>query len=152
MRQTLHLCMFLLHGPPYGCGLPVGVCLICLACAALWLRPPYGACALYVWHGQPYGFSLPMGLCFICLAWAALWLRPLYGACAQYVRHGPPKDCGRHLGRVLSMCGMGRTTAAATLWLRAPAGREYAKPGSLWHVASPKGHYLFLVLYLFDSI
>ena len=28
-----------------------GECLICLAWAALWLRPPYGACAYYVWHG-----------------------------------------------------------------------------------------------------
>ena len=30
------------HGPPYGCSLPMGVCLICLAWPALWLRPPYG--------------------------------------------------------------------------------------------------------------
>ena len=29
-------------GTPYGCGLPMGMCLICLAWAALWLRPPYG--------------------------------------------------------------------------------------------------------------
>ena len=51
-------------GPPYGCGRPMrrvlnmfgmcrpmaaatlwGVCLICLAWVALWLQPPYGACA-----------------------------------------------------------------------------------------------------------
>ena len=51
-------------GPPYGCSRPMGrvlnmfgmgrpmaaaalwgVWLICLAWAALWLRPPYGACA-----------------------------------------------------------------------------------------------------------
>ena len=53
MRQTLHLCMFLLHGPPYGCGLPVGVCLICLACAALWLRPPYGRVLNMFGMGRP---------------------------------------------------------------------------------------------------
>ena len=30
------------HALPYGCGLPRGVCLICLAWAALWLGPPCG--------------------------------------------------------------------------------------------------------------
>ena len=53
---------YVLHGPPYGCSRPMGhvlnmfgmgrpmagaalwgVCLICLAWAAIWLRPPYGA-------------------------------------------------------------------------------------------------------------
>ena len=29
------------HGPPGACGLPMGVRLICLACAALWLWYPY---------------------------------------------------------------------------------------------------------------
>ena len=40
MRQTLHLCMFLLRGLPYSCALHMGVCSICLAWAALWLRYP----------------------------------------------------------------------------------------------------------------
>ena len=86
MRQTLHLCMFLLRGPPYSCALHMGVCLICLAWAALWLRSPYGrvlnmfgmgrpmaalslwASAEYVWCGPPYGCGLPMGMCLIYLA------------------------------------------------------------------------------------
>ena len=56
------------------------------------------------------------GMCLICLAWAALWLRPPYGACAEYVSHGPPYGCGRPMGRVLNMFGMGRPMAAAALW------------------------------------
>ena len=65
MRQTVHLCMFLLRGPPYGCDLPVGVCLISLACAALWLRPRYGS-VLHMfgmgrlWPRCPYGRVLNM--------------------------------------------------------------------------------------------
>ena len=51
----------------FGMGCPMaaaalwGVCLICLAWAALWLRPPYGARASYVWHGLRYGCGRPMG-------------------------------------------------------------------------------------------
>ena len=93
----------------------MGVCLLRLAWAALWLRSPYGrvlnmfgmgcpmavvsllACASYFWHGPPYGCGLPMGVCLICLAWAALWLRPPYG-------------------RMLDMFDMGRPMAAAALW------------------------------------
>ena len=93
MLQTLHLCMFLLRGPPYSCAFHMGVCLICLAWTALWLRSPYGrvlhmfgmdrpivvvslrACAEYVWHGPPYGRGcLPVRV-LIYLAWAALWQR-----------------------------------------------------------------------------
>ena len=101
---------------------------------ALWLRPMNGACASDVWHGSPYGCGRHMGpvlnmfcmgrpmaaaalrgVCLICLAWATLWLWPPYGACAQYVWHGPPYVCGRPMGRVLNMFGMGRPMAAAAL-------------------------------------
>ena len=115
MRQTLHLCMFLLRGPPYSCALHMGVCLICLAWAALWLRSLYGrvlnmsgmgrpmaavalgACAYYVWHRPPYGCGHSMGVCLICLAWAALRPRS-------------------HYERVLNMFGMARPMAAVSLW------------------------------------
>ena len=53
MRQTLHLCMFLLRGPPYSCALHLGVCLICLAWAALWLRSPYGRVLNMFGMGRP---------------------------------------------------------------------------------------------------
>ena len=74
------------------------VCLICLVWAALW-----PAAALW-------------GVCLICLAWTALWLRPPYAACAQYVWHGPPYGCGRPMGHVLNMVGMGHPMAVAALW------------------------------------
>jgi hypothetical protein len=94
----------------FGTGRPMAATALWgLAWAALWLQPPYGACAEYVWHGPPYGCVLPMGrvlnmfgmgrdvinmfgmgrpmaaaalwgVCLIRLAWAALWLRPPYGA------------------------------------------------------------------------
>ena len=41
------------HGPPYGCGLPMGVCLTCVAWAALWLRPPYGRVLSMFGMGRP---------------------------------------------------------------------------------------------------
>ena len=50
----------------FGMGRPMaaaaiwGLCLICLAGGALWLHPPYGACAQHVWHGPPYGCGRPM--------------------------------------------------------------------------------------------
>ena len=91
MLQTLHLCMFLLRGPPHGCALPVGVCLTCLAWADLWLW------SQYVWHGPPYGRVLTMSVCFICLAWPTLWLRS-------------------HYERVLNMFGMAHPMAAVSLW------------------------------------
>ena len=93
----------------------MGVRLICLAWAALWLRTLYGsvlnmfgmgrpmaadalwACAEYVWHGPPYGCGRPVGVCLICLAWAALWLWFLYG-------------------RELNMSGTGRPMAAVSVW------------------------------------
>jgi hypothetical protein len=111
----------------FGTGRPMAATALWgLAWAALWLQPPYGACAEYVWHGPPYGCVLPTGralnmfgmgrdvinmfgmgrpmaaaalwgVCLIRLAWAALWLRPPYGAGAQYVWHGPPYGCGRPL-------------------------------------------------------
>ena len=59
MRQTLHLCMFLLRGPPYGCGLPMGLCLICLAWAALWLRSPYGRVLNMFGMGRPMAAVSP---------------------------------------------------------------------------------------------
>ena len=130
----------------FGMGCPMaaaalwGVCLICLAWAAQWLRPLYEACALYVWHVTPYGCARSMGsvlnmfglgrpmpaaalwgvcficlawaACSICLAWAALWLRPPSGACAQYLWHGPPYGCGCSMGRVLNVFGMGRPYGA----------------------------------------
>ena len=54
------------RGTPYGCGLPMGMCLICLAWAALWLRSPYGRVLNMFGMGRP-------------LAAATLWLRPLAG-------------------------------------------------------------------------
>ena len=89
----------------FGMGHPIaaddlwGVCLIRLAWAALWLRPPYGRAlnmfgvgcpmAAAVGHvlnmfrmGHPIAADALWCVCLICLAWAALWLRPPYGACA----------------------------------------------------------------------
>ena len=37
-----------------------GVCLMCLACAALWLQLHYGACAQYAWRGPPNGCGCSM--------------------------------------------------------------------------------------------
>ena len=54
LTSTIIVPMIVWHGPPYGCGHSMGVCLICLA-----------------W--TPYGCGHPMGVCLICLAWAALW-------------------------------------------------------------------------------
>ena len=82
MLQTLHLCMFLLRGLPYGCGLPMRVCLICLAWAALWLRTPYGRVLNMFGIGRPMAAAALCGVCLICLAWANLWLQLLYGAWA----------------------------------------------------------------------
>ena len=55
------------HGPPYGCGLPMGVRLICLAGAALWLRSPYGRVLNMFGMGPPYGRGLPVDERLICL-------------------------------------------------------------------------------------
>ena len=41
------------HGPPYGGALPMGVCLICLAWAALWLWSPYGQVLNMFGMGRP---------------------------------------------------------------------------------------------------
>ena len=60
LTSTLIVPMTVWHGPCYGCGHSMAVCLTSLAWAALWLRSP-------------------MGVCLICLAWAALRLRPPYG-------------------------------------------------------------------------
>ena len=93
--------MYLVHptgtlmGP--GGALPMGVCLICLAWAPLWLRSPYERVLNIFWHGPPYGCGLPMGVCLVCLAWAALWLRSPYE-------------------RVLNMFGLARPIAAVSLW------------------------------------
>ena len=94
MHQTLHLCMFMLRGPPYGCGLPMRVCLICLAWAALWLRSPYVRVLNMFGMGCPMAADALWGVCLIRLTWAALWLRTPHG-------------------RVLNMFGMGRPMAAA---------------------------------------
>ena len=72
-----------------------GVCLICVAWAALWLRSAYGRVLDMFGMGRP-SCGLPMGVSLICLAWAALWLRSPYG-------------------RVLNMFGMGRPMAAVSL-------------------------------------
>ena len=40
-------------GQPYGCGHPMGVCLLRLAWAALWLRPPYGCVLDMFGRGRP---------------------------------------------------------------------------------------------------
>ena len=70
--------MIIWHGPRYGCGHSMGVCLICLAWAVLWLR-------------------CPMGVCLICLAWAALRLRPPYGRVLIMFGMGRPMvACGPH--------------------------------------------------------
>ena len=118
----------------------MGVCLIGLAWAALWLRTPYGRVLSTFGMGRP-GCGRPMGVCLICLAWAALWLRSPYGrvlnmfgmgrpmvavslwACAQYVWHGPAYGCGLPTG-VSSIC-----LAWAALWLQSPYGRVLNKFG-----------------------
>ena len=77
----------------------MGVCLICLAWAALLLRPLYGCVLNMFGMGRPMAAAalcLPMGMRLICLAWVALWLRSPYG-------------------RVLNMFGMGRPMAAVFL-------------------------------------
>jgi len=40
LTSTIIVPMIVWHGPPYSCGHSMGVCLICLAWAALWLRSP----------------------------------------------------------------------------------------------------------------
>ena len=60
----------------------LGVCLICLAWAALWLRSPYGSVLSMFGMGRPMAVAALWGVCLICLTWATLWLRPPYGACA----------------------------------------------------------------------
>jgi hypothetical protein len=90
----------------FGMGRPMaaaalwGACFIGLAWAALWLRPPYGACASYVWHGER----------------------------AQYVWHGPPYGCGRRMGRALNICGLGRPMAAVALWGACSTRLAWAAP------------------------
>ena len=122
-------------GRPMAAGAAWGVCLICLALAALWLQLLYGALSEYAWHGPPCGggrsrgrvrskfgvghpmvAAAPWGLCLVCLAWAALWLCPLYGACAQYAWHGPHCGCSCSTGHVLTTFGRRHPMAAAALW------------------------------------
>ena len=94
----------------------MGVCLICLAWAALWLRSPCGRVLNMFGVGRTVAVAALWSVCSICLAWAALWLRSPYGrvlnmfgtgrpmaavflwACASYVWHGPPYGCGRPVG------------------------------------------------------
>ena len=59
------------HVPPYGCRIPMGVLLICLAWAL-------------------YGCCLPMAVRLICLAWAALWRRHPYGRALNMFGVGRP--------------------------------------------------------------
>ena len=40
LTSTIIVPMTVWHGPPHGCGHSMGVCLICSAWAALWLRSP----------------------------------------------------------------------------------------------------------------
>ena len=84
-----------LTGP--GGALPMGVCLICLAWAALWLRSPYGRVLNMFGMGRPMAAAALQCACLIYLAWAALWLWSPYG-------------------RELNMVGMGRPMAAVSLW------------------------------------
>ena len=120
----------------------MGVCSICVAWAALWLRSPYGCVLNMFGMGRPMApvsqelsTSVPMGVCSICLAWAAPWLRCPYGrvlnmfgmcrpmapvslwARAQYVWHGLPYGCALPMG-VCLIC-----LAWAALWPRCPYGR-----------------------------
>ena len=71
LTSTIIVPMITWHGPRYGCGHSMSVCLICLAWAVLWLR-------------------CPMGVCLICLAWAALRLRPPYGRVLSMFGMGRP--------------------------------------------------------------
>ena len=74
----------------------MGVCLICLAWAALWLQTPYGRVLNVFGMGRPMAAAvgrmlnmLGMGrpadgaalcrMCLICLALATLWLRKPHG-------------------------------------------------------------------------
>ena len=106
----------------FGMGRPMAVatlwsvCLICLAWAALWLRHSMGRVLNMCGMGRPMAAASLWSVCLICLAWAAQWLRLPSGACAEYVWHGPPYGCGRAMGRVLNMFGMGRPMAAVALW------------------------------------
>ena len=69
-------------GRPMAAAALWGVCLVCLAWAALWLRLLYGRVFNMFGMGRPMAAAALWGVCLICLVWAALWLRPLYGACA----------------------------------------------------------------------
>ena len=80
-------------GRPMAAAALWGVCLMCLAWAALWLRPPYGRVLNMFGMGAPwlrspygrvlnmFGMGRPMAaaalqcVCLIYLAWAALWQR-----------------------------------------------------------------------------
>ena len=78
LTSTLIVPMTVWHGPCYGCGHSMAVCLTSLAWAALWLRSP-------------------MGVCLICLAWAALQLQPPHGRVLSMFGMGRPMvACGSH--------------------------------------------------------
>ena len=58
MKLVVAVCVcaqYVWHRPPYGCGLPMGVHLICLAWAALRLRSPYGRALNMFGMGRPRG-------------------------------------------------------------------------------------------------
>ena len=53
LTSTIIIPMIIWHGPRYGCGHSMGVCLICLAWAALRLRPPCGLVLTMFGMGRP---------------------------------------------------------------------------------------------------
>ena len=66
--------------------------------------------------GRPRAAAALWGVRLICLACAALGRLPPYGACVYYDWHGPPDACGRSMGCVLNILGMGHPRAAAAPW------------------------------------
>ena len=59
-----------------------GVCLICLAWAAIWFGRPKGRVLNMSGMGCHMVAAALWSVCLIRLAWAALWLRPPYWVCA----------------------------------------------------------------------